>query len=639
MIEWSFPGNQEGQVKGIADPGIENFNGAELVSMVRENCQNSLDAALDEFAPKVLVEFERYFIKSDRIPGIIKFRNVLQECQKAWDGESGEKAKSFFKEAIQRANEGNNFVLRISDYNTTGLSDPYVKLEEAYNFGNSGGWNSLTKIDGGANKGGSKAGAFGIGKNAPFCNSYYRMVFYRTLNQANERAAQGITRLVSFRDGEKLTNGVGYYGNPDGNIPVESIGELEQLNKRTQVGTDVFVFGFKADSDWETKIKVAVLENFLVSIYNGHLCVKVQNEEINSNSLNGHVERVASKLKEGTYGHYLCLCESELVKRYSKDFHGMGILELRILVDPANNSLDKKVLIVRKAGMKLFRLGGISKVRFTGILELKGERLNSYFRSMETVAHDKWEPNRHPNPRQAKEYFEEIKTWIRDTVASLVEHTSGDEMNVEGLSDVLRQRSEADIERGSNDKREKLGDDPKDIKIIKHTKKSLPKGVIHEAGDEGAGKPVGVKGTLGPDGYPAMRTLKGKKPRKRKDSHKGMPDSNGTDIVFQLEGKSHTALKSVRIIKKSAGTYVVNFELPRNMKYGRMDLVTVGENGKSNPICIKEVDSFDGCEKARLSNGFIEMEGVPATKKIKIVVKMMDTRDYAMEVNVYEYNK
>lgn len=55
MISWNFPGNQDGQVKGVADAGIENFNGTELSSLARENCQNSLDAALNDSNPDVLV--------------------------------------------------------------------------------------------------------------------------------------------------------------------------------------------------------------------------------------------------------------------------------------------------------------------------------------------------------------------------------------------------------------------------------------------------------------------------------------------------------------------------------------------------------------------------------------------------------
>lgn len=38
MNIWNFPGNQDGQIKGVADAGIENFNGTELSSLVRENC-------------------------------------------------------------------------------------------------------------------------------------------------------------------------------------------------------------------------------------------------------------------------------------------------------------------------------------------------------------------------------------------------------------------------------------------------------------------------------------------------------------------------------------------------------------------------------------------------------------------------
>lgn len=53
MISWNFPGNQDGQVKGVADAGIENFNGTELSSLARENCQNSLDAALNDSNPDV----------------------------------------------------------------------------------------------------------------------------------------------------------------------------------------------------------------------------------------------------------------------------------------------------------------------------------------------------------------------------------------------------------------------------------------------------------------------------------------------------------------------------------------------------------------------------------------------------------
>lgn len=35
-ISWNFLGNQDGQIKGIADAGIENFNETELSYLARE---------------------------------------------------------------------------------------------------------------------------------------------------------------------------------------------------------------------------------------------------------------------------------------------------------------------------------------------------------------------------------------------------------------------------------------------------------------------------------------------------------------------------------------------------------------------------------------------------------------------------
>jgi hypothetical protein len=642
MISWNFPSNQNGQIKGVADAGIENFNGTELSSLARENCQNSLDAALDDTNPKVLVEFERYFVHDEQIPGIAEYRQILTECKVFWDTSKSEKAKTFLKNAVSYANKNSGFMLRISDYNTTGLADPYRNPGDPIGF-NFDGWNALVKIDGGANKGEDKAGAFGIGKSAPFSNSCYRLVFYRTFNQKHERATQGISRLMSYPDGTAMTSGVGYYGSPEGNNPVESIPELDVLNNRTEIGTDVFVYGFKAASDWDTEITTALLENFLMSFYNGQLRVKVQGREINANTLGDYIlcahNEFPGKTK-GTYGNYLALTRTEGVYTYTEDFHGLGTLELRLLVDP-NEKLDRKVLIVRKAGMKLFRLGNISKlVPFTGILELRGKALNSYFRSIETVAHDNWEPGRHTDPKQAKVYYEEIKDWIRTIVSELAEHISDDEMDVEGLGGVLQKEPET-VETGDSDnKRENLNNHLGQIDMVERPTKTPTKGFFYGQGDEGSREAKQTIGTLGPTGDSGLRILKGKRRRKKLDSHRGKPDSEGKDIVVEKKpgGETNCALKNVRIIKQDTGTYTVNFEIPHDVERGKIELVTVGENGKSNRIRITEAKPAAGCSAANSNGDYIEAVSISSSKKVQITVKLADSHDYAMEVNVYEHN-
>lgn len=642
MIRWNFPGNQDGQIKGVADAGIENFNGTELSSLARENCQNSLDAAMDDDNPNVMVEFERYYIDTNIIPGIEEYRGILSKCKSFWDRSKSEKAKDFLKSAVKEAEKEKSFLLRISDYNTTGLSDPYTQSEDPFDF-SFDGWNALIKIDGGANKGDDKAGAFGIGKSAPFSNSRYRLVFYRTYNQAHECAAQGISRLMSYQEGSLITSGVGYYGDPEKNRPVKTIPELDDINKRTEIGTDVFVYGFKSDSDWENEITIALLDSFLMSFFNGQLRVKVQGREIKKESLCGfmeHMHRGYPGATKSTYGNYLALTRAEGVHFFQKDFHGMGTLELRVLVDP-NEKLDRKVLIVRKAGMKLFRLGNISKlVPFTGILELKGKDLNSYFRAMETVAHDNWEPGRHSNPKQAKAYYEEIKEWIRQIVSELAEHTSDEEMDVEGLGGVLQKEPET-VETGDTDnKRENLNDHLGNIDIVERPIKTPSKGFFYGEGDEGSSQSTTTSGTLGKTGESGLRILKGKRKRKKLESHRGIPDPSGKDVVVQKKpgGETSCPLKNVRIIKQGTGEYLLCLEIPHDVEYGRIELVTVGENGKSNRLRITNAKPAMGCSTTSMNGDFIEAVNLSSNGKIKISVTLADSRDYAMEVNVYEHN-
>ena len=442
MAQWNFPAPGDCQVKGVADAGIENFNGTELQSLAREICQNSLDAAKDDDAPEVIVEFERYTINTEQIPGYKDYRDAIDHCKAFWDMSKSVKAKEFLKKASKNLNDNKTHVLRISDYNTIGLADPYDDDPASFEFD---GWNSLVKIDGGANKGDDKAGAYGIGKNAPFSNSYYRLVFYRTINEEGERASQGISRILSYPKDmnnvkKTMTTSIGYYGNPDGNMPEPMIPELEALNTRDQTSTDVFIYGFNGsgvEDEWKREIEGALLENFLMSIFRGSLTIRIEGSEIKQSTLANYVKRSATK---GTYGNYLALTrtEEEGAHKYSLPFHGMGTLKLSLVVDPAEK-LDRKILIVRKAGMKLFRLGNLSKlVSFSGVLELEGKKLNEYFREMESVAHDDWVPGRHSNPKEAKQYFEEIKEWIRGIIASLAEFSSDDEMDVVGLGGVLQ---------------------------------------------------------------------------------------------------------------------------------------------------------------------------------------------------------
>ena len=422
--EWNFPHNGFGQVRGVSDAGIETFTGTEIQSLAREICQNSLDAAVEGKNATVRVEFEQYRISSSDIPGYEQYASKIKKAYDYWSKKNSEKTIKVLAKALNSIKQQTTIVLRVSDFNTTGLSHPYEDSDE--------GWNALTKLDGGATKTGDKAGAFGIGKNAPFTNSNYRLVFYRTLNEAQETAAQGMSRFISFPENlndsmNTMTTGIGYYGNPQGNLPVNSINELERLYKRTEIGTDVFVYGFNAGADWDRNVINEVLENFLMAIHKNLLSVTVANRKIDSSTLSRYLNAYNAKIKNA-YWYYQVLTRPE-TKVFTRDFHGLGTLKLSILVD-SSEKLNKKILITRSSGMKLFALGNMSRIiSFSGILEMEGKELNEFFREMETPAHDKWLPSRHStNVSLAKEYNNELRDWIRDCIQTLGEHSSDDEI-------------------------------------------------------------------------------------------------------------------------------------------------------------------------------------------------------------------
>lgn len=633
--EWKFPHNGYGQVRGVSDAGIETFTGTEIQSLAREICQNSLDAAVEGSDSTVRVDFEQYRISSSEIPGYEQYASKIKKAYDYWSKKNSEKTLKVLTKALNSINKQNTIVLRISDFNTTGLSHPYEDNDE--------GWNALTKLDGGATKTGDKAGAFGIGKNAPFTNSDYRLVFYRTLNEAHETAAQGMSRFISFPEDlsdsmNTMTTGIGYYGNPQGNLPVGSISELEQLYKRSEMGTDVFVYGFNAGAEWDRDVINEVLENFLMSIHKNLLRVTVADKKIDSSTLSRYLGTYNAKIKNA-YWYYQVLVRPE-TKVFTKDFHGLGTLKLSVLVD-SSEKLNRKILITRSSGMKLFALGNMSRIiSFSGILEMEGKELNEFFREMETPAHDKWLPSRYStNVSLAKEYNNELKDWIRDSIQTLGEHSSDDEIEVAGLAGVLQKESDK-VTQSGEDNKESLQDTIGSITIQPRTSKNKPKGLFYGSEGNGKSKNTDTEGIVGADGNdPTTRNLGGTRHRSKKDTHKGRVETGGHDTVHKRYGGDiNQELKNVRVIKTSRNTYRVSFILPRDIRVGHVEIVAVGENGKSNRLAIYSVSELMGCTGIKKSSEGVSFSSMKGNEKVQFEITLLDNRDYAMEVNVYEHN-
>lgn len=125
---WNFPSNNHGQIFGIADSGVETFNGTPIKSMAREICQNSIDANLKNGEPTRII-FRTFEIAPSAIPGFDDLDDAFSRSLEYWSKQKSTKAKSFFQSALKLAKQPKITCLRISDTNTTGL----LGSDEEYN--------------------------------------------------------------------------------------------------------------------------------------------------------------------------------------------------------------------------------------------------------------------------------------------------------------------------------------------------------------------------------------------------------------------------------------------------------------------------------------------------------------------------
>lgn len=626
MIKWNFPSRNYGDIEGFSNPALEWFKGNPLRAMAREICQNSLDAQHDEAQP-VVIEFLMTFTKPSDFPGMNELQNILLRCRKFWSKDENEKAYAFIDNAIEDMHDAKIAVLRISDFNTKGLEGPYETADITP-------WGSLVKGTAFSVKpsGKTAAGSYGLGKAAPFINSKYQTVFYRTKNLKNETAVQGVAHLMSFwddsyGDSDPIRRSVGYYGESTGNRPISNLAALDSIYTRNEIGTDLFVPGFNyivdGKNDWTSQMIGEILENFLMAIEYKNLTVKIENQVLSKDNLRYVVARNQKYAKDAYCFNKILQADNGKVVEEVREFHKMGQLTLRLLYA---NDLNKKILVVRKSGMKITEIKGLPKgISYTGILELQGDNLNIFFRGMENPTHDKWEANRHSNQELAKQYKNEVEDWVKEVIFKKVEEMSGEEILVNtGNIFNTAEKSVHSEENGDDAKKhENVVDTTKSVEIVINPTKSTS---VKGNGGSGSRKVSGTIDDLGD--LSGHRHHDGIKPRKP-TGRKGNSDDKGQDNVF-------TGMTSVdvhaRVIGVGNGINRLICIAEKALTYGEVQVFATGENGKSLPLHISSL--VKGTNNAEVTNGKIILHDVSPAEKVVVDFQVTGRQNYAMGVEV-----
>lgn len=442
--KWCFPSSNGGEIRGLNDSGIETFNDNPIKSLAREICQNSLDAVID--GKTSIVEFNTFSLDIDNFPDKDNFINALNKCLDITKNNTNQKSFNFFKSALEKFNNTKISMLRISDFNTTGLKDS--------------DWNNLVNSSGTSEKTEGKGGSFGIGKNAPFACSELRTIFYSTLDLDGNQRSKGVSKLISFKLGvnedgsDDLSQGVGYFGiDKIFNIyEITSMLNLDNEFIRTTSGTDIYVSGLKMTNpeDFKVGIIAEILDGFLFAIWENKLEVRVNGYVINKDSLKEVISLYSKYISDNTKMCFELLSDDEnqwykLPIMLSKTmFLGNINFAFKLRYDGTN-----KVSMIRSSGMKIFDKGNLCpSLRYVGLAIIEGPMLNNVLRSLENPSHNKWEPQRSSDPAVAKNLLRDIYNLMTEKLNEVASNTFDEQIDIDGAGDYLP--DEIDISENEN---------------------------------------------------------------------------------------------------------------------------------------------------------------------------------------------
>jgi len=623
---------------GVNDVGIGVFKKKPYIGLTKEILQNSTDAPninLPAGTP-VKVRFELVYIDRDDIPDVDRLNSVIHKCYEYYpNGDDGVKLKTI-QDAADRylAHPGKVPVLKISDYNTTGLCGV---LDEKGSK-----WSGLVRERSATNKTGGSSGSFGVGKFAPFTFSSLRTVFYSTKTVDNETAFQGKALLTTFKEDNVLKHNIGLFADTtsENYDAVLDSSDIAPVFQRDEVGTDIFVLGFEKDANWMEQSAISVIEYFFYSIFKGNLEVTVVEGDkvitITQSNLGEMIaffeKYCAEYMKDDVTFQYTApiywklLCGSHKVIRERFIYDGKDMGEYELYLFTGDDVTEKKVLEMREAGMKIredsaFRI----PMNFTGIFIATGagatslepeDNISSFLRKCENQAHDDWAADEYREKKEiAKDIINKIHSIILEAVKKEMPDFGKNSVDAFGLSEFL-QTEEAD-----DDKQEEKAFS--DFRPLSFEIQSVKTGRHRRQADISIKKNGGSKHKKKEPEEEPKKTEEDK-PKKPRNNKHGNGTGKASEVFISRVKTPFNAL---------SGEYKISFIADESAGDLMLDIKIGGDDDNLSRAEISSA-TIDG-KKMPVKNGMVAVGTVAKGEKKMIVIKLSEVGRKTLEVRAY----
>ncbi|MBR6504437.1 MAG: hypothetical protein IKT41_01735 [Clostridia bacterium] len=622
---WYFPDNRGGQDEGFENQGINQFKMSPYGKLAREIIQNSYDAKIKGDNKKVKVEFKLVKMDKNRIPNLESIKESINASAEYFP--ESERLEKFKQVANEKFESDTIDILKISDYNTTGL----VGIDKRINSA----WYGLIKSSGNSTKSGISGGSYGSGKHAAFVFSYFRTILYGTYVEDEGYAFQGKSILCSHKKDGVVKSNIGYWGNitEEECKPIRNQESMDEFYRRDKTGTDLYIIGAKLEEEnWMANILYSVIENFWKLIIDDKLEVKIASptEEINVDAKNirglAQVGKdISFKIDEhDNFNAYKFIELNDSIEeiRYGSICTEDDV-ELKIAKLPQYP--EKKILKMRDTEMKINIFSPRKRpVNFIGILIATGEELNRQLRESEPQTHDSWNADNiedEEDRKKVKDTIKRLDAWLNEQIDSLSYVDDIEEFDAEGLDFLNLEDDDSngieEMQRPFDEIVSKEEEEQEILLVQKST--NVPTGIDKTSEEEPK----------------AGGEEEGNQNRTREGNQK--KTGNGENTTGSGETYHEIKMKYVKTPYDSEkNVYRVIIRPEENLENSEIHFLRCTDSGELEKINVKKA-FLDGIE-LDVSGNSVKNINLKENEDTKIEVEFETRRKCIMEVRVYVQN-
>jgi len=444
--KWIFAPRGGGQIQGFNVAGLEWFAEDPIGKVVREICQNSIDAVLHKDRPvRVAIDFsEKATSDVFQLAGLAPYISAAEEAARI---QNSAEPSLFWEEAGALLAKSKINVISFHDFNTKGLTGPVEN--EIANAGTP--WIGLVMASGvNATTDDAAGGAFGIGKSAPFVLSKLRTVFYYTLESEFEQERFIGTSILQTLDipeldpSQKSRQNVGHFGMTSGEAFESPLVDSEvpgwvraDRNKyESGTGTSVMIPGIDSGMTSENfydNVVIAAVGNLYASIKFGKLEITLggsSRPKLDAESIDNYLDQVRAGKFGAPSDAVLDNLESALTIRDGTrhDLHVPTFGDLVLFLRTGEGIVQQSIGLARNNGQlitrrmpKLANFGAMGVQPFDLFVYAESEGTGMVFRAFEPPSHDSLVLERADRYKSRYDKFVEgIRKFLRENVAIAV---------------------------------------------------------------------------------------------------------------------------------------------------------------------------------------------------------------------------